>query len=100
MPEALRFAESRPSDGWVLIARADIDDDQVVAAANDRNVGLGLDQTRLEISGARQDVVAFFLRTLGRHDLDRYRDVAVADNRDLELSLNEAVIVRRRSLLL
>ena len=79
----------------VFIARPDIDDDQVVSFANKRNVGLGLDQTGLGISGAHQDVVALFRRALGRDDIDRHRDVTVADDGDLELTLNEAVIVGR-----
>jgi hypothetical protein len=83
----------------VLIARADIDDDQIVAAANEGNVGFGFDQTCFEVSGARQDVLALFRCAFGRHDLDRHGNVTVAHHGDLEPALNEAVIVRHRSLL-
>jgi hypothetical protein len=77
----------------VLIARADIDDDQVASPANDRDVGLGFDQTGIQISGAPQDFVTLLRRSLGGDDIDRHRDIAIAHHGHSEVTLHKAVAV-------
>ena len=69
-------------------ARAVVDHDQIVAAANDRNVGVKRRAFRRAAKTAH-DLRPLFRRCIRQNDADRQHDETITDNRDIEAAMPE-----------
>ncbi len=80
--------------GLEVAAGAVIDEDQVAAVADERDIGLNRRAGRIAAE-PRQDRSALFRRRIGKQDFGGQSDEAVADDGDIEGAVRKAMKLRR-----